>query len=137
MSRDANCDGQVNATDTTAFNLALSDPAAYEQQYPTCDILNCDMNSDGLVNEDDRQGFIDMLSAGGNGAIYLIYTWDAENGLIKVEPGGTPGNMAKKAEYTYDYRGRRIQKQVWSRAGGAAALFTSGLRLRRGRCARL
>jgi RHS repeat-associated protein len=41
--------------------------------------------------------------------------------LIKVEPGGTPQNGQYKAEYKYDWQGRRIEKQVWSYSGGWTA----------------
>lgn len=47
---DANCDGAVNNFDIDAFVLAISDPEEYETEFPACDILNCDMNGDGLVN---------------------------------------------------------------------------------------
>ena len=50
--------------------------------------------------------------------MYLVYTWDAENRLIKVEPGGTPQIGQYKAEYKYDWQGRRIEKQVWSYSNG-------------------
>ncbi len=80
------------------------------------------MNGDGLVNNDDRALFTQMISAGGNAAIYLVYTWDAENRLIKVEPGATnPPTGSQKAEYKYDWQGRRIEKQVWSRTGRSQA----------------
>ncbi len=65
-----------------------------------------------------RQTACGAVSAG-NASHCFKYTWDAENRLIAVEPGAaSPLNGSQKAEYNYDYQGRRIQKQVWSRAGG-------------------
>jgi RHS repeat-associated protein len=46
------------------------------------------------------------------------YHWDAENRLILVEPiVATEGT--KRLEFKYDYIGRRVSKQVWTRTGGA------------------
>jgi RHS repeat-associated protein len=46
------------------------------------------------------------------------YHWDAENRLILVEPiVATDGT--KRLEFKYDYIGRRVSKQVWTRTGGA------------------
>jgi len=58
------------------------------------------------------------LLTGGNAAIYRQYTWDAENRLIRVEPGGTPQTNNLKVEFQYDYRGRRIEKKVWTYNAG-------------------
>jgi hypothetical protein len=66
---DMNCDGLVNFDDINPFVLALSDPTGYQQQYPTCNILNGDCNSDGAVDFDDINPFVALLGAGyGNGA---------------------------------------------------------------------
>ena len=59
---DTNCDGVVNFQDINPFVLALSDPAAYQAQYPQCDILNCDTNCDGVVNFSDINPFVAILS---------------------------------------------------------------------------
>ena len=40
--------------------------------------------------------------------------WDAENRLAAVEPASTPQNGDKRVEFTYDYLGRRVQKQVFA-----------------------
>jgi RHS repeat-associated protein len=46
------------------------------------------------------------------------FVWDAENRLILVEPVvATEGT--KRLEFQYDYIGRRVSKQVWTRTGGA------------------
>ena len=48
-------------------------------------------------------------------------TWDGENRLIRVGPTAGTGvpEGAKKAEYAYDYLGRRVQKKVWTYTGGS------------------
>jgi RHS repeat-associated protein len=114
---DMNCDGLVNSFDISAFNLAVNDPEAYAQTYPGCDILNGDANGDGYVDGKDVAAFSALLT-GGNAAIYRQYTWDAENRLIRVEPGGTPQTNNLKVEFQYDYRGRRIEKKVWTYNAG-------------------
>ena len=43
--------------------------------------------------------------------------WDAENRLTKVEPI-FPATNDKKAEFTYDYMGRRVRKTVSTYSGG-------------------
>jgi uncharacterized protein RhaS with RHS repeats len=46
------------------------------------------------------------------------YHWDAENRLILVEPiVATDGT--KRLEFKYDYIGRRVSKQVWTRTDGS------------------
>jgi hypothetical protein len=59
---DLNCDGAVNFGDINPFVLALSDPEAWQQQYPNCNILNGDCNGDGLVSFDDINPFVALLS---------------------------------------------------------------------------
>jgi hypothetical protein len=61
---DLNCDGLVDFGDVGPFVLALSDPAAYAQQYPNCRILNGDTNGDGLVDYGDIDPFVGLLSSG-------------------------------------------------------------------------
>ncbi len=114
---DMNCDGLVNSFDISAFNLAVNDPETYAQTYPGCDILNGDANGDGYVDGKDVAAFSAFLT-GGNAAVYRQYTWDAENRLIRVEPGGTPQTNNLKVEFQYDYRGRRIEKKVWTYNAG-------------------
>ncbi|MBP9025503.1 MAG: hypothetical protein KBH81_05055 [Phycisphaerae bacterium] len=114
---DMNCDGDFTLEDKTAYNLARSDPAAYASQYPSCDILNGDLNGDGVLDAGDDDMFFALL-ASGNSAMYVVYTWDAENRLVGVAPGGTPQPGQYKAEYGYDWQGRRIEKQVSIYSGG-------------------
>jgi hypothetical protein len=59
---DMNCDGALNTLDIEPFTLALTDPAAYENDYPGCDINNGDMNDDGDVNTLDIEPFVDALT---------------------------------------------------------------------------
>ncbi|MBL8879670.1 MAG: hypothetical protein JNG88_11175 [Phycisphaerales bacterium] len=62
---DLNCDGTVNNFDIDAFVAALSDPAAYEAQYPDCDRMLADINADGLVNNFDIDLFVVCVANGG------------------------------------------------------------------------
>jgi hypothetical protein len=59
---DMDCDGSVNFADINPFVLAISDPAAYQTQYPTCDIQHGDCNHDGLVDFGDINPFVELLS---------------------------------------------------------------------------
>ncbi|TWT45152.1 FG-GAP repeat protein [Phycisphaerae bacterium RAS1] len=59
---DLNCDGLTDILDINPFVLALSDPAAYQQQFPTCPIANSDINMDGNVNVLDINAFVALLS---------------------------------------------------------------------------
>ena len=62
---DANCDGLFNGGDIDAFFLALGDPSAWWEQYPTCDLLCvADINRDGLVNGGDIDPFFEGLRGG-------------------------------------------------------------------------
>jgi len=48
------------------------------------------------------------------------YTWDGENRLVKMQPSGTvtvPEGAKRKLDFSYDFKGRRIQK--------AACLWTN------------
>jgi hypothetical protein len=59
---DLNCDRVINFDDVNPFVLALSDPAAYAQAYPHCDVTSADCNADGIVNFDDINAFVNLLS---------------------------------------------------------------------------
>ncbi|MEW6250175.1 MAG: C25 family cysteine peptidase [Planctomycetota bacterium] len=59
---DLNCDLVVNFDDINPFVLALTDPGAYQTQYPDCPILNGDCNGDGVVNFDDINPFVELLT---------------------------------------------------------------------------
>ncbi|MEW6250543.1 MAG: hypothetical protein AB1716_07835 [Planctomycetota bacterium] len=59
---DLNCDGAVNFDDINPFVLILSDPQGWQQQYPSCPLLNGDCNGDGQVNFDDINPFVALLA---------------------------------------------------------------------------
>ena len=59
---DLNCDGAVNFNDINPFVTALSDPAGYAQQFPTCNINLGDINRDGQVNFSDINPFVALLT---------------------------------------------------------------------------
>jgi hypothetical protein len=61
---DMNCDGAVGFGDINPFVLALSNPPAYEQQFPHCRLLQADCNGDGLVNFRDINPFVAILAGG-------------------------------------------------------------------------
>jgi hypothetical protein len=61
---DLNCDGAVNFDDINPFVLAVSDPGAYETEFPDCDVNLADCNDDGAVNFDDINAFVALLGAG-------------------------------------------------------------------------
>jgi 6-phosphogluconolactonase len=60
---DLNCDGLVTAADIDPFVLVLTNPDAYEAQYPDCDLLLADINGDGSVSAADIDGFVLLLVA--------------------------------------------------------------------------
>jgi hypothetical protein len=61
---DLNCDGSVNFGDINPFVLRLSNPAAYQTQFPNCPDGNGDINADGSVNFADINPFVTLLSGG-------------------------------------------------------------------------
>jgi parallel beta-helix repeat protein len=61
---DLNCDGSLNGYDIDPLVLALTDAAAYAQQYPACDRMLADVNGDGAVNGYDIDPFVLLLAAG-------------------------------------------------------------------------
>lgn len=58
---DVNCDGAVNNFDIDAFILALSDPDAFGNAYPDCNIDSADANRDGAINNFDIDAFVALL----------------------------------------------------------------------------
>jgi len=53
----------LDGSDVGPFVLAMLDPAAYQSQFPDCDIAPADMNGDGAVDGEDAQAFVDALFA--------------------------------------------------------------------------
>ncbi|TWT45276.1 tRNA(Glu)-specific nuclease WapA precursor [Phycisphaerae bacterium RAS1] len=114
LDGDCNCDGQVNAGDINAFNLALSDASEYEMTYPGCTLVTADANNDGNVDVLDINPFVALLLGGGSGGRRLV--WDAENRLIGVRPAVEDEDLpdeALRSEFAYDYLNRRVMKRVY------------------------
>ncbi len=58
---DLNCDGIRNLADVEPFVLALSDPEAYANQFPSCGVERADMNDDGFSDGRDVAEFVQVL----------------------------------------------------------------------------
>ncbi|MEW6251579.1 MAG: hypothetical protein AB1716_13100, partial [Planctomycetota bacterium] len=61
---DCNCDGNVDFGDINPFVLALSNFAAWQNQYPGCPVENPDLDASGQINFNDINPFVACLSAG-------------------------------------------------------------------------
>ncbi|MEW6252412.1 MAG: hypothetical protein AB1716_17370 [Planctomycetota bacterium] len=59
---DLNCDGLVDFNDINPFVLVLSDPNAWQAQYPGCPPSNGDANGDGRVDFGDINPFVALLA---------------------------------------------------------------------------
>ncbi len=59
---DLNCDGAEDFGDINPFVLALTNPAAYQQKFPDCRLLQGDCNGDGLVDFGDINPFVRILT---------------------------------------------------------------------------
>lgn len=60
---DMNCDGIVDTYDIDGFIAALTGPADYAAQEPTCDYWLADSNGDGLVDTYDIDSFVARLTS--------------------------------------------------------------------------
>lgn len=58
---DMNCDGAVTVGDIAPFVLAITNPAAYQAQYPSCNLSHADINCDGAVTVSDIGPFVRLL----------------------------------------------------------------------------
>ena len=58
---DMNCDRIVNFADIDPFVLTLTDPDQYQVQYPDCDILEADLDCNGVINFDDITAWINLI----------------------------------------------------------------------------
>ena len=61
-SGDMNCDGITDLFDINPFVLAATNPNAWQQQYPGCNILNGDCNKDTVFDLFDINAFVDLLA---------------------------------------------------------------------------
>lgn len=125
LNADTNCDGSVNAFDIQCFVYAMEGQASYEANCPGCDWYSADINGDGSVNAFDIQGFTELMDGNDGpapdtvGVLHRLYTWDAENRLVREEPDmANPGEGDTKSEYAYDYMSRRVEKKVYTRTSG-------------------
>lgn len=59
---DLNCDGLVTVGDIAGFVLALTNPAQYAIEFPSCDINRADVNGDGVVSVGDIGPFVGLLT---------------------------------------------------------------------------
>jgi len=62
MPADMDCNCAVDLDDVAPFVLALISPAAYQAQFPKCDLQSADMNNDALHDGADVQGFAVALT---------------------------------------------------------------------------
>ena len=62
LKGDVNCDGNIDFGDINPFVLLLTNPAAWQAQYPTCPMSNGDINEDGVVNFGDINPFVRLLT---------------------------------------------------------------------------
>ncbi|MDX2199573.1 MAG: immunoglobulin domain-containing protein [Phycisphaerae bacterium] len=58
---DMDCDCFITVGDIGGFVLALTDPAAYAERYPTCAANLADLNDDGMVSVADIAPFVALL----------------------------------------------------------------------------
>jgi hypothetical protein len=58
---DVNCDCAVDADDIAPFVLALTDPAAYQGQFPRCNIERADADADASIDGRDIKTFVGLL----------------------------------------------------------------------------
>ena len=61
LAGDADCNGVINAADTTAFTLRLVNADVFDAQNFGCNTRNCDLNGDGRTDGKDVRAFIEML----------------------------------------------------------------------------
>lgn len=61
---DMNCDGSINGLDVQAFVEALLDPPSYATDYPDCNPLNGDMDSNSALTTSDVEPFAQAVLIG-------------------------------------------------------------------------
>ena len=62
---DMNCDGVVSVGDIAGFVLALTNPAQYAMDYPSCDMMAADVDGNGVISVTDIAAFVNLLTGGG------------------------------------------------------------------------
>jgi probable HAF family extracellular repeat protein len=61
ISGDLDCDGVHDGRDIGPFLIAMLDAAAYDANYPNCDIALADLNGDGSIDGFDVEPFVQGL----------------------------------------------------------------------------
>jgi hypothetical protein len=61
VTGDLNCDGHLDGRDIQPFVLAVTNPSQYQSQYPSCNILNGDLNGSGTATVADVPLFVQLL----------------------------------------------------------------------------
>ena len=61
---DMNCDGTTDGLDVHPFVLSLTDPQAYRDAYPGCNINHADVNNDAAIDLSDIDAFVRLLTIG-------------------------------------------------------------------------
>lgn len=59
---DCNCDGFIDNEDIWPFLMAVRDPVRYRVGWPPCPISNADMNRNGLIDCEDLDQFLSLLT---------------------------------------------------------------------------
>jgi hypothetical protein len=62
---DMNCDGGVDGLDVDGFSLAVLEPSMYATELPDCNILNGDINLNGMTDIADTDLFVTCVLTGG------------------------------------------------------------------------
>jgi 5'-nucleotidase len=84
---DMNCDGVFDGFDIDPFVLALTDPAAYAEQFPNCDRMLADINQDGMINGFDIDPFVQSIIGQFNEVEFfltVLHHNDGESQLIDL-----------------------------------------------------
>lgn len=61
LDLDPGCDGVLDLDDVDAFVQALTNPEAYEANFPACYIGSADVNGDGRIDGEDVGSFVELL----------------------------------------------------------------------------
>ncbi len=72
---DCDCDRDIDYFDIDPFILALSNPSAYDANYPNCSRYNADADMDGDIDFFDIDPFIALVGQSADEALYLVRIW--------------------------------------------------------------